>query len=147
MIKTHTSVTDSCTISYDNIYRLCLHGNNIISIDVKSYPRLFVEEVCNIIMKISPRSKCTEQTDWLQVLHPFYLFQLCSVLLWFLDDYYVYSSCIFVISAISIVVSLYETKKQSVTLANMVKSPDTTVTVIKSDGSAPTVPLLLYVLP
>ena len=72
----------------------------------------------------------------MQVLHPFYLFQLCSVLLWFLDDYYVYSSCIFVISAISIVVSLYETKKQSVTLANMVKSPDTTVTVIKSDGSA-----------
>ena len=70
----------------------------------------------------------------MQVLHPFYLFQLCSVVLWFLDDYYVYSTCIFFISAISIVVSLYETKKQSVTLANMVKSADTSVTVIRSDG-------------
>lgn len=30
--------------------------------------------------------------------------------------------------------SLYETKKQSVTLANMVTSANTSVTVIRSDG-------------
>ena len=115
-----------------SFFRLCLHGNNVISIDVKSYPRLFVEEVRAVSFSLLITSCIC--CAFVQVLHPFYLFQLCSVLLWFLDDYYVYSTCIFFISAISIVVSLYETKKQSVTLANMVKSADTSVTVIRSDG-------------
>ncbi|KAM5126354.1 polyamine-transporting ATPase 13A2, partial [Mantella aurantiaca] len=47
--------------------------------------------------------------------------QLFSVVLWLCEGYYYYAVCIIVISIISISVSLYETKKQSVTLRNMVK--------------------------
>uniref|UniRef100_A0A452GXB0 P-type ATPase A domain-containing protein n=1 Tax=Gopherus agassizii TaxID=38772 RepID=A0A452GXB0_9SAUR len=56
-----------------------------------------------------------------QVLNPFYIFQVFSIILWLCDAYYYYAACIFVISAVSIGLSLYETRKQSVTLQNMVK--------------------------
>uniref|UniRef100_A0A674K7Q5 ATPase cation transporting 13A2 n=1 Tax=Terrapene triunguis TaxID=2587831 RepID=A0A674K7Q5_9SAUR len=56
-----------------------------------------------------------------QVLNPFYIFQVFSIILWLCDAYYYYAACIFVISAISIGLSLYETRKQSVTLQSMVK--------------------------
>jgi hypothetical protein len=39
------------------------------------------------------------------------VFQICSVILWSLDDYYIYASCIVLISAISLGVELYETRK------------------------------------
>ena len=47
----------------------------------------------------------------LQVLTPFYIFQIASIILWLFDEYYYYAGCIFVVSALSIGVSLYETKK------------------------------------
>uniref|UniRef100_A0A7M4G2N0 Polyamine-transporting ATPase 13A2 n=1 Tax=Crocodylus porosus TaxID=8502 RepID=A0A7M4G2N0_CROPO len=56
-----------------------------------------------------------------QVLNPFYIFQIFSIVLWISDTYYYYAACIFIISAISIGLSLYETRKQSKTLQNMVK--------------------------
>ncbi|UYV65156.1 POLR3A [Cordylochernes scorpioides] len=46
-----------------------------------------------------------------EVLNPFYLFQGVSILLWSLDNYYIYASCIFVLGFLSIVISLVETKK------------------------------------
>ena len=48
-----------------------------------------------------------------QVIHPFYVFQIASIVLWSLDDYYYYAFCIALISAISIVTTLIETKKVS----------------------------------
>ncbi|KAJ1506077.1 hypothetical protein HMI54_003377 [Coelomomyces lativittatus] len=45
-----------------------------------------------------------------EVLHPFYIFQLFSILLWSLDDYYIYASCILAISIISTIFTLVETK-------------------------------------
>ncbi|XP_044277119.1 polyamine-transporting ATPase 13A2 isoform X3 [Varanus komodoensis] len=56
-----------------------------------------------------------------EVLNPFYIFQIFSIILWFCEDYYWYAICILLISAISIGISLYETKKQRVTLQKMVK--------------------------
>jgi cation-transporting ATPase 13A3/4/5 len=44
------------------------------------------------------------------VFHPFYVFQIASLILWTLDDYYIYATAIFVISALSITTSLVETK-------------------------------------
>ncbi|KAM7139017.1 polyamine-transporting ATPase 13A2 isoform 3-T3 [Macrochelys suwanniensis] len=83
----------------DHSTRRKVYGPNLIDVPVKSYLRLLVDEVLN----------------------PFYIFQVFSIVLWLCDNYYYYAACIFVISAVSIGLSLYETRKQSVTLRNMVK--------------------------
>lgn len=46
-----------------------------------------------------------------EILHPFYIFQLLSILLWSLDSYYIYASCILAISIVSTTISLIETKR------------------------------------
>uniref|UniRef100_A0A8C3JR15 ATPase cation transporting 13A2 n=1 Tax=Calidris pygmaea TaxID=425635 RepID=A0A8C3JR15_9CHAR len=56
-----------------------------------------------------------------QVLNPFYIFQVFSIVLWVCDAYYYYAACIFLISTISLGLSLYETRKQTATLQNMAK--------------------------
>ncbi|KAL7423997.1 hypothetical protein Q5752_001582 [Cryptotrichosporon argae] len=46
-----------------------------------------------------------------EVLHPFYVFQIASIVLWSIDDYYYYAFAIALISATSIVSTLLETKR------------------------------------
>ncbi|XP_069335504.1 polyamine-transporting ATPase 13A2 isoform X2 [Eulemur rufifrons] len=70
--------------------RKAVYGPNVISIPVKSYPQLLVDEAF-------------------------------SIALWLADRYYWYALCIFLISAVSICLSLYKTRKQSQTLRDMVK--------------------------
>lgn len=67
---------------------------------MKSYVRLFFEEI----------------------LTPFYMFQIMACGLWLYDDYVLYAICIIVISLISMILSLIETKRQSKTLHDMVKT-------------------------
>uniref|UniRef100_A0A8C9ZMV8 Polyamine-transporting ATPase 13A3 n=1 Tax=Sander lucioperca TaxID=283035 RepID=A0A8C9ZMV8_SANLU len=55
-----------------------------------------------------------------QVLNPFYIFQLFSVILWSAEDYYYYATAIVFMSVISIATSLYTIKKQYVMLHDMV---------------------------
>ncbi|XP_041061869.1 cation-transporting ATPase 13A2 isoform X3 [Carcharodon carcharias] len=76
-----------------------VYGPNVIDVPVKSYFRLLIEEVLN----------------------PFYIFQIFSIILWITEQYYYYAGCILFISIISIGISLYQTHKQSVTLRDMVK--------------------------
>ncbi|PWY65000.1 hypothetical protein BO70DRAFT_325088 [Aspergillus heteromorphus CBS 117.55] len=45
-----------------------------------------------------------------EAFHPFYIFQLASLVLWSLDQYYYYAICIFSISVISISATIIETK-------------------------------------
>lgn len=66
-----------------------MFGKNKIEVKVKSYWRLFVEEVFN----------------------PFYLFQAFSVILWYFDEYRIYGACVVVLTTFSIVTALYETRK------------------------------------
>lgn len=80
-------------------FRRQVFGSNLIDVPVKSYIQLLFEEVLN----------------------PFYIFQLASLILWMSDEYYYYAACITVISLISIGVSLYVIRKQSVTLHNMAR--------------------------
>ena len=56
---------------------------------------------------------------YFQVLNPFYIFQIASIILWSLDSYYYYAACIFLISCISMAVSLYETKRVSIVENNL----------------------------
>lgn len=45
------------------------------------------------------------------MLHPFYVFQIASIILWSLDDYYYYAFAIALISISSILSTLFETKR------------------------------------
>ncbi|TGO73257.1 hypothetical protein BELL_0377g00120 [Botrytis elliptica] len=68
--------------------RELVFGNNMIDIKQKTVPQLLVDEA----------------------FHPFYVFQVASLFLWSMDQYYYYAACIFVISAVSITTTLLETK-------------------------------------
>ena len=48
-----------------------------------------------------------------QAVHPFYVFQIASLILWSLDSYYYYATCIFIISVFSIATTIVETKTVS----------------------------------
>ncbi|CUA66608.1 hypothetical protein RSOLAG22IIIB_00049 [Rhizoctonia solani] len=74
--------------------RTTAFGPNQVEIEAKSTSALLIEEA----------------------LHPFYVFQLASIVLWSLDDYYYYAFCIAVISCLSVGTTLVETKK---TIAKM----------------------------
>ncbi|XP_059770662.1 polyamine-transporting ATPase 13A2 isoform X2 [Balaenoptera ricei] len=83
----------------DQTVRKTIYGPNVISVPVKSYPQLLVDEALN----------------------PYYGFQAFSIGLWLADYYYWYALCIFLISVVSICVSVYKTRKQSQTLRDMVQ--------------------------
>ncbi|XP_044066516.1 cation-transporting ATPase 13A2 isoform X4 [Siniperca chuatsi] len=88
-----------------------MFGPNLIDVPVKPCMKLLFEEVLN----------------------PFYVFQLLSITLWMIDQYIIYAICIFIISIVSISISLYEIRKQSITLRNMAQLV-TNVTVRRSSG-------------
>lgn len=69
-------------------HRERVFGKNIIDLAEKPTSQLLVEEVVN----------------------PFYVFQIASLFLWSVDEYYYYAACIFVISVVSITATVVETK-------------------------------------
>jgi cation-transporting P-type ATPase 13A2 len=69
-------------------YREMIFGKNAIDIEEKSVSQLLVDEA----------------------FHPFYVFQVASLILWSLDEYYYYAACIFIISLISITTTIVETR-------------------------------------
>ncbi|CAG8503949.1 12192_t:CDS:10 [Ambispora gerdemannii] len=60
---------------------------------------------------IDIEGKSTSQLLFDEVLHPFYIFQVFSIILWCMDEYYYYAICIFIISATSVTTTLIETKR------------------------------------
>ncbi|XP_069473514.1 probable cation-transporting ATPase 13A4 [Ambystoma mexicanum] len=71
-----------------------------------------------------------------EVLNPFYIFQLFSVCLWFAEEYNEYAAAIILMSVLSIILSIYDLRQQSVKLHNMVESHNRViVTVCRRDGS------------
>ncbi|XP_042699786.1 polyamine-transporting ATPase 13A3 isoform X1 [Chrysemys picta bellii] len=79
-------------------YRKVFYGVNEIAVKVPSIFKLLIKEVLN----------------------PFYIFQLFSVILWITDEYYYYALAIVIMSVISIVSSLYTIRKQYIMLHDMV---------------------------
>ncbi|KAL4221380.1 hypothetical protein ACF0H5_019638 [Mactra antiquata] len=67
-----------------------------------------------------------------EVLSPFYIFQIFSCSLWYYDEYEYYASCIVFISIVSIVATIYETRKMQRALRNTIHS-STTVNVQRGD--------------
>lgn len=74
--------------SEERDYRQRVFGRNVIDIKEMSIGQLLVDEA----------------------FHPFYVFQVASLILWSLDEYYYYAACIFIISVVSITTTLIETK-------------------------------------
>ena len=68
--------------------RAQVFGKNLIDIQQKSIAQLLFDEA----------------------FHPFYVFQIASLILWSLDEYYYYAACIFLISVVSITTTLFETR-------------------------------------
>uniref|UniRef100_A0A3P9HUF5 Polyamine-transporting ATPase 13A3 n=1 Tax=Oryzias latipes TaxID=8090 RepID=A0A3P9HUF5_ORYLA len=79
-------------------YRKLFFGVNEIAVKVPSVFKLLIKEVLN----------------------PFYIFQLFSVILWSADEYYYYAVAIVFMSVVSIATSLYTIKKQYIMLHDMV---------------------------
>ncbi|KAF8975084.1 hypothetical protein BGZ46_009440 [Entomortierella lignicola] len=79
--------------------RSMVFGPNVIDVKEKTVGQLLVDEV----------------------LHPFYIFQVFSMALWFVDDYIYYAACILVISTVSVISELVETKKTMKRMRNMSK--------------------------
>ncbi|XP_020566425.1 probable cation-transporting ATPase 13A3 isoform X3 [Oryzias latipes] len=79
-------------------FRRVFFGENEIAVRVPSLFKLLIKEVLN----------------------PFYVFQLFSVILWSVESYFYYAAAIVFMSVISIVTSLYTIKKQYVMLHDMV---------------------------
>ncbi|CAE6435987.1 unnamed protein product [Rhizoctonia solani] len=77
--------------------RTTAFGANQVEIEAKSTGTLLIEEV----------------------LHPFYVFQVASILLWSLDNYYYYAFCIALISCLSVGTTLVETKKTIAKMSEM----------------------------
>ncbi|XP_071502237.1 polyamine-transporting ATPase 13A3-like [Diadema antillarum] len=78
-----------------------LYGSNVINIALKPIPVLFFQEAMN----------------------PFYIFQVYSVMLWIFGYNYVFFSVAIIgMSLISITLTIYSTRKQSIALRKMVAS-------------------------
>ncbi|GAA5917468.1 hypothetical protein JCM6882_006480 [Rhodosporidiobolus microsporus] len=82
------SISTSTSGIADLTLRQTLFGSNAIEIEAKSIGTLLMDEV----------------------LHPFYIFQIFSIALWSVDDYYYYAFAIAVISIVSIISTLLETR-------------------------------------
>ncbi|XP_012139702.1 polyamine-transporting ATPase anne boleyn isoform X2 [Megachile rotundata] len=99
--------------------RRSVYGNNEIVIPVKSIVTLLA----------------------LEVLNPFYVFQLFSFCLWIADNYYYYAMVILTMSSIGILMAVFQTRRNQHNLRSTVHSSDVaTVMRDRMTGQTATVP-------
>ncbi|SCU78143.1 LAMI_0A03598g1_1 [Lachancea mirantina] len=68
---------------------------------------------------VNLKQKSVAQILFDEALHPFYVFQIFSIILWLADDYYYYAACILIISVFSVTETLIETRKTSQRLSEI----------------------------
>lgn len=95
--------------------RLALFGGNLIKIQVKSVAQLLVDEClhpfCALpLWSLIPLVEAYFSSD---------VFQVASIILWSLDDYMFYAATIAIISVISIITTLVETKRNTRRMVEM----------------------------
>jgi cation-transporting ATPase 13A3/4/5 len=74
-----------------SVVRRAIYGPNYINVPVKSISELLL----------------------LEVLNPFYIFQVASVIIWLNIQYYYFAGAIAIMSAAGIVISIVQTRKVS----------------------------------
>eukprot|EP00002_Diphylleia_rotans_P032381 TRINITY_DN6796_c0_g1_i7.p1 TRINITY_DN6796_c0_g1~~TRINITY_DN6796_c0_g1_i7.p1 ORF type:complete len:1160 (+),score=178.83 TRINITY_DN6796_c0_g1_i7:67-3546(+) len=104
--KIHTQHGKGVLDPNDYHERLAYYGANLVSVPLKSDVGLLLDEV----------------------LHPFFVFQLFSITLWLLEQYFIYAVTIFVVSFGSAVHSLGQTKANILDLKRLAEY-ECTVTV------------------
>ncbi|GMM43332.1 putative acid anhydride hydrolase [Hanseniaspora uvarum] len=77
--------------------RIKLFGHNSCQLEVKSIMELIFQEA----------------------LHPFFVFQIFSMILWAYDDYIYYALCILIISVLSVAQTVFETRQSSLKLQSL----------------------------
>ncbi|KAE9419029.1 hypothetical protein Angca_006670 [Angiostrongylus cantonensis] len=103
-------VTPGDTVSHVS-QRLATYGLNSIEIKLRSIPVLL----------------------FMEVISPFYIFQIFSVTVWYNDEYCYYASVIVLMSVCSIIMDVYQTRGQEKRLRAMVHS-SSEVEVIRNGG-------------
>uniref|UniRef100_A0A7E4V2E3 Cation-transporting ATPase n=1 Tax=Panagrellus redivivus TaxID=6233 RepID=A0A7E4V2E3_PANRE len=83
--------------------RTVVFGRNLIEVKLKPLPVLLFKEV----------------------ISPFYIFQIYSVLVWYNDNYQYYASIIVLMSLMSISMDIFQTRRQEKKLRSMVHSHET----------------------
>ncbi|KAG6095416.1 hypothetical protein E4U30_002470 [Claviceps sp. LM220 group G6] len=96
---TDTRLVRSGLDNEEKAIREIVFGQNLIDIEQKSISQLLIDEV----------------------LHPFYIFQIASLVLWSMDSYYYYAACIFIMSIASISATLLEMRATTRRLHNISK--------------------------
>ncbi|XP_038671734.1 probable cation-transporting ATPase 13A3 isoform X2 [Scyliorhinus canicula] len=93
------------------------HGQHSVGLskELEEYRKLFYG-VNEVEVKVPSVFKLLTK----EVLNPFYIFQLFSVILWTFNAYYYYGAAIVIMSLVSIVTSLHTVRKQYVMLHDMV---------------------------
>ncbi|XP_060550412.1 probable cation-transporting ATPase 13A5 isoform X1 [Pantherophis guttatus] len=73
-----------------------------------------------------------------EILNPFYVFQAFTLTLWFTQGYVEYSSAIVILSVISIGLTIYDLRQQSIKLHNLVKEHNQVQVTVwtKDEGSS-----------
>ncbi|KAK0175752.1 hypothetical protein PV327_009479 [Microctonus hyperodae] len=105
--------------SQEQLFRRCVYGNNRIVIPVKSFITLL----------------------GLEVLNPFYVFQIFSFCLWIADDYYYYAIVILLMSSFGIGLAVFQTRKNQLKLRSTIQSSDVaTVMRDRTTGKIESVP-------
>ncbi|XP_043329285.1 probable cation-transporting ATPase 13A4 isoform X3 [Cervus canadensis] len=97
--KIHLKFGSGLTTEEQEIRRL-ICGPNTIDVEIAPIWKLLIKEVLN----------------------PFYVFQLFSVCLWFSEDYKEYAFAIIIMSIISITLTVYDLREQSVKLHRLVEA-------------------------
>ncbi|VVC45388.1 Hypothetical protein CINCED_3A014162 [Cinara cedri] len=120
-IDTHELHEQKGISARDQYLRRAVYGPNIIDVPLQTISSLIFTEVLN----------------------PFYVFELFSFLLWYLDDYLSYATAIFVISLVSIITAVIQTRKNQRNLRSTVNSSD--VANVLRENSVVTVPTELLV--
>ncbi|XP_064642890.1 polyamine-transporting ATPase 13A3-like isoform X2 [Lineus longissimus] len=68
-----------------------------------------------------------------EIINPFYIFQIFSCTLWYVDEYTIYASCIVVESLLSLSVAVFQTRRMLRALRNTIDQ-SSIVTVLRESG-------------
>ena len=122
-----------CEVSFDSLRAKYTDPNNTYSEKKREFNRVLFGK-CEV--DVPKKSIITLLFD--EVLNPFYIFQVFSVILWMWDGYRLYASCILIVSTLSVVASLHETVSNNNSIRTMA-AYSCTIDLLKKDRTLKTV--------